>query len=151
MQPVIHCPELLHAIDSTLIESESFKLVKNFSSIFPLYYHYSSNEYGLKKVLDLSTTFSLLHARVQISINKGFNQTINSSIPLDVLRYKMLSDGSCYNLSRIPSVYKPGYIVEGVLWTNGFYHLTRQEGSKDILDIHFYVDQYTRDLHNYES
>ena len=93
MQPVIHCPELLHAIDSTLIESESFKLVENFYSIFPLYYHYSSNEYGLKKVLDLSTTFSLLHARVQVSINKGFNQTINSSIPLDVLRYKMLSDG----------------------------------------------------------
>jgi hypothetical protein len=113
-----------------------------------LFYHYSAIEYGLKETLDLATTFSALHARVKVQVN-GFDQTINSSIPLDILRYKMLEDGFYHSVSRSKSFYKPGYIVEGALWSNGFYHLTREEDSTQILDLHFYIDQYTKTMHRY--
>lgn len=148
MQPIIHCPEILHSVESTLDEQDSFRLVQNFHNVFPFYYHYSVASHGFTEVLNLATTFCVLHARVKINVT-GFEQTINSSIPLDVLRYKMLADGSYYMVSQTKSFYKPGYIVEGALWSNGFYHLTRKEDSKEILDIHFYIDQYTKNLHRY--
>jgi hypothetical protein len=148
MQAIIHCPEILHSVESTLDEQSSFGLVENFYHVFPLFYHYSSNEYGLKETLNVATTFSALHARVKVQVN-GFDQTINSSIPLDILRYKMLEDGSYHSVSRSKSFYKPGYIVEGALWSNGFYHLTREEDSTQILDLHFYIDQYTKTMHRY--
>jgi len=148
MQAIIHCPEILHSVESTLDEQSSFDLVKNFSNVFPLFYHYSSNECGFKETLDITTTFSALHARVKVQVN-GFDQTINSSIPLDILRYKMLEDGSYHTVSRVKSFYRPGYIVEGALWSNGFYHLTREEDSTKILNLHFYIDQYTKTMHRY--
>ena len=61
----------------------------------------------------------------------------------------MLEDGSYHSVSRSKSFYKPGYIVEGALWSNGFYHLTREEDSTQILDLHFYIDQYTKTMHRY--
>lgn len=148
MQPIIHCPEIIHSIEATLDEEDSFELVKNFTQVFPFYHHYSIAEHGFKPVLDLATTFSALHSRVKIKIS-GFEQTINSSIPLDVLRYKMLADGSYCPLRSSVIDNHPGYIVEGALWSNGFYYLTREEESINILDLHFYVDQYTKTMHRY--
>jgi hypothetical protein len=148
MQPVLHCPEIIHSIEATLDEEDSFELVKNFSQVFPFYYHYSVSQHGFKQVLDLATTFSALHSRVKIKIS-GFEQTINSSIPLDVLRYKMLPDGSYCSLGSSRIANQPSYIVEGALWSNGFYYLTREQDSINILDLHFYVDQYTKTMHRY--
>jgi hypothetical protein len=148
MKPIIHCPEILYSVDATLDESTSFDIVKNFSNSFPLFTYYSAEKNTLKTVLDLATTFSALHARVKVNV-QGFNQTIISTIPLDVLRYKMLKNGFPYTISTAKSLYKPGYIVEGALWSNGFYHLTRQENSNQIMDLHFYVDPNTKTLNRY--
>ena len=148
MKPIIHCPEILYSVEATLDEGTSFDIVKNFVNSFPFFVHYSAEQNTLKAVLNLVTTFSALHARVKVNV-EGFNQTIISTIPLDVLRYKMLKNGSPYTISLAKSLYKPGYIVEGALWSNGFYHLTRQENSNQIMDLHFYVDPNTRTLNRY--
>ncbi len=148
MKPIIHCPEILYSIESTLDEETSFNIVKNFTNYFPSFIHYSVEKNTFKTTLDLATTFSALHARVKVDVD-GFNQTIVCVIPLDILRYKMLSNGFPYTISTAKSLHKPGYIVEGALWSNGFYHLTREENSNQIMDLHFYVDPNTKTLNRY--
>lgn len=148
MKLIIHCPEILHYVEATLDEQTSFNLVKNFTDVFPFFVHYSVEKNTFKTVLDLTTTFSTLHARVKVNID-GFNQTIVSAVPLYVVRYKMLNNGSYHTISKAKSLYKPGYIVEGAYWSNGFYYLTREENSTQIIDLHFYVDPNTKELNRY--
>lgn len=149
MKPIVHSPSSLYFIDATLDESDSFAVVSNYAEVFPFSYHYPAKDYGLETIINVATTFSVLHGRVYLGSSISFDQTINSTVPIDVLRYKMLPDGSWYTTSSVPGTHKEGYIVEGAMWSNGFYHLTREEKSKQILDIHLFIDQMTKDLYKY--
>lgn len=147
MKNLLHTPDVVWKIDSTLDIYESFEIISKFKDIFSTFFLYTSQEYGLNEILSLTKLFSTFHSRAKV--NLGINRIINSTIPIDILRYKMLSDGSPYHLSQDPFSHKNGYIVEGCFWSNGFYHLTRQEYSIEPLSIHLYIDQNTKDLGKY--
>lgn len=147
MTNLLHTPEVLYKINSTLDEEQSFQIINSFAETFSNYHLYASVEKGLDVVLNLVNFFSKFHGRVKVFSES--NLTINSSVPIDVLRYKMIFDGSYYHLSTDPFSYKNGYIVEGCYWSNGFYHLTREENSIKPISILFYIDPSTKDLHKY--
>lgn len=146
---MLYTPQLISLAESTLCEEDSFHIVSTFEYSFPDYLKYSVSElFSMDSIINLSTMFATFHSRIKIS--KESNDSIASVVPLDVFRYKMLQDGSCYNVKTIPSAYKPGYIVEGAWWSNGMYYLVREESATDqYLDLVLYVDQYTKGLYNY--
>jgi hypothetical protein len=147
-ESLLHTPELLFSIDSTVDEESSYNLVSLYKSTFILNNYYDSKEYTLEQILYLCTQFAVFSGRVKIA-SKQDSPTIASKIPLEVFRYKMLDDGSWYYAKTTPRNHKPGYIVEGALWTNGMFYLTRTEDTKQILEATLSVDQYTKDLHGY--
>lgn len=147
-EALLHTPELLFSIDSTIDEESSYNLVSLYRSTFTLNHNYDSKSYTLEQLLYLSTQFAIFSGRVKIS-SKQDSSTIASKVPLEVFRYKMLDDGSWYYAKTTPRNHKPGYIVEGALWTNGMYYLVRTEDTKQILEITLSLDQYTKDIHGY--
>lgn len=148
MGALLHTPEMLFSIESTVDEESSFNLVSLYKPTFPLNHYYDSKQYTLEQILYLCNQFAIFSGRVKLS-SKQDSQTIGSKVPLEVFRYKMLNDGSWYYAKTTPRNYKSGYIVEGGLWTNGMFYIVRTEDSKEILEATLSVDQYTKDLHGY--
>jgi hypothetical protein len=147
-EALLHTPEILFTIDSTVDEESSYNLVSLYKPSFPLNYYYDSKQYTLEQALHLCTQFAIFSGRVKLS-PKEDSQTIGSKVPLEVFRYKMLDDGSWYYAKTTPRNHKPGYIVEGALWTNGMFYIVRTEDTKEVLEATLSVDQYTKDLHGY--
>lgn len=147
-EALLHTPELLFSIDSTIDEESSYNLISLYRPTFILNNYYDSKSYTLEQLLYLATQFAIFSGRVKIS-SKQDSPTIASKVPLEVFRYKMLDDGSWYCAKTTPRNHKPGYIVEGALWTNGMFYLVRTEDTKQILEVTLSVDQYTKDLHGY--
>lgn len=147
-EAVLHIPEMLFSIDSTVDEESSYNLVSLYAPTFSLYHYYGLDKYSLEQVLYLCNQFAIFSGRVKLS-SKEDSQTIASKVPLEIFRYKMLQDGSWYYAKTTPKDHKPGYIVEGAMWTNGMYYIVRTEDTKEILEASLFLDQYTKDLHGY--
>lgn len=147
-QQVLYAPELLHFSEATLCESDSFYVVSHYKESFPSNVEYTVFDYSLEQVLKMSGLFSTFHGR--ISISKNSTTTVPSTVPIDTLRYKMLQDQSWWYVDTIPSSYRPGYIVEGAIWSNGMYYIVRDENIKNnVLDAYLSIDPYTKSLYNY--
>lgn len=144
---LVYTPELLALAEATMCESDSFYFIENYFQSFPLQVEYNSAKYSVDTVIKFSTLFSTFHGKV--NLGSSSSSSIPSIVPIDVFRYKMLDDGSWYYINTLPTSYKPGYIVEGALWSNGMYYLVREENKSEFLDAVFYVDQYTKALYNY--
>jgi len=147
-EALLHTPELLFSIDSTIDEESSYNLISLYRPTFILNHYYDSKSYTLEQLLYLTTQFAVFSGRVKISSRQD-SPTIASKVPLEIIRYKMLDDGSWYYAKTTPRNHKPGYIVEGALWTNGMFYLVRTEDTKQILEVTLSIDQYTKDLHGY--
>jgi len=147
-EALLHTPDLLFSIDSTVDEESSHNLVSLYRPTFVSHIYYDLEKYSLEQVLHLSTQFSIFSGRVKI-VSQDDSSTIASKVPLEVFRYKMLHDGSWYYVDTTPRNYKNGYIVEGALWTNGMFYIVRTEDAKETLGATLSIDQYTKDLHGY--
>lgn len=145
---VIYSPEIIYFSEATLCESDSFYLLSHYKESFPNNVEYTTKDLPLPELIKMATIFSTFHGR--ISVSETSHNTIPSIVPIDTFRYKMLEDQSWYYLTKRPSAYKPGYIVEGAIWSNGMYYIVRDEDNyADILDIYLSVDPYTKSLYNY--
>lgn len=136
----------LHLVDATLDESDSFDYLSTYSKTNYLYYKYSYPDvYTLDEITNMINNFSLFFAKIKDSTGTSYP----SSIPLHVFRYIMLDDMSYspyYTIRR-----KPGYVVEGIAWSNGMYYAVREDLPENFqtYQIVLYLDSYTKTLHGY--
>ena len=144
---ILYTPSILYMSEPTLCESDSFYFLSNYKTLFPDNYLYSSKDLGIDNSLSFATLFSTFHGRIKVSQNS--TDSISSVMPIDVFRYKMLEDQSWHTTAKLPSSYKPGYIVEGAFWSNGMYYLVREESPDSFIELNLYIDHYTKGMYNY--
>jgi hypothetical protein len=106
-------------------------------------YHYNWNVYdsdvlGVDIVDKLTTLFTTLHAKVNISSQENSLLSMWSADPLGVFRYRMNSSNYWQEIGYLHKIV--GYIVEGAYWNNGFFY--RVVG-KDVIQIKLYIDDAT--------
>jgi len=72
--------------------------------------------------------------------------------PMNIFRFKLLDNlNFCILNYPDPSYDKPGYIVEGCYWVNGFMYQVLEEGSKNILELNLLIDRPTQQIYNYPN
>ena len=84
-EALLHTPELLFSIDSTIDEESSYNLISLYRPTFILNNYYDSKSYTLEQLLYLATQFAIFSGRVKIS-SKQDSPTIASKVPLEVFR-----------------------------------------------------------------
>lgn len=142
---VLHTPYTISNIDATISEESSYYLHTQYENHFPFSVKYDNSKYTMEQILDVINTFCVFHAKVKIS--KDSNQSVPSSIPIEVFRYKLLDDGSWYSVNTAPSRHKDGSIVEGALWSNGLFYIKTYQNK--IFEAALYIDLHTKDFHRY--
>jgi len=142
---LLHVPETISSIDSTISEDSSYYLHTQFLTMFPSYVSYTTLNYSLDEILDLINTFAVFHSKIDIF--ESSKQQISSRVPLELFRYKLLDDGTWYYVKTVPSKHKEGKIVEGALWSNGMYYVVRTQGT--VSDAGLYVNEYTKEFYGY--
>lgn len=136
----------LHLIDATLDESDSFHFLSTYVNDNYLNYRYSYPDiYTMEEISNMVNNFSYFFAKIKDSSGNSFP----SPIPINVFRYIMLDDMSFTHYYTVRR--KPGYVVEGMFWSNGMFYSVREdkEHDFDIYQIVLYLDSYTKTLHNY--
>jgi hypothetical protein len=142
-QSVLHTPETIFLIEATVSEDTSYYLHQNCLENFS--FVYDNSKYYLDQVMSMINSFAVFHSK--ISLSEISRQRVSSRIPLEVFRYKLLSDGSWYYVKTIPSKHKDGKIVEGALWSNGMFSVTREKGT--VVEASLHIDEYTKEFYSY--
>lgn len=141
-----HSLSNLHLVDATLEESESYAFLQNYYLENYLHYRYSYPDiYNFTEITNMVNNFSLFFGKVKdISGN-----SINSPVPIDIFRYIMLADQSYSHYYTVKR--KPGYVVEGMYWSNGMFYRVREDKDEafDTYQIVLFLDPFTKTLHNY--
>jgi hypothetical protein len=133
-------------IESTYDEEDSHYVLNELISSFENFLVYDSNKnINHESIVSLCNTYSLFHA--SITHKDIVNFKIN--IPLAVFRFIMLEDlsWSLYEARKR----EPGYVVEGMFWTNGMIYQVREDKETDF-EVHqvcLYIDRNTARLHSY--
>lgn len=137
--------ESISVLDATLYEEDSygFLAVNQFAN----WYVYDSDQLGLPFTKALADKFVAFHGKIYFPKHQQILDGFWSAIPLGILRYKMLSDGSPYLVDDYKNI--PGYIVEGAYWTNGFVYLVRED--KNIIQIKLFIDKETKEIQLYPN
>lgn len=146
MEPLIHSIQNIHLIDSKIDEEDSYILLSelNNSSLYPEEYTFPSLDQS--QVFSLVTDFCFFCGKVKDANTKKY---YTSNIPLTVFRYIMLEDGSYsqyYTLRK-----KPGYVVEGMHWSNGYFYQVRENTLQDftVYKISLFIDSFTKKMYNF--
>jgi hypothetical protein len=142
----VHTLSTLPHLDSYYDEEDSYHVLNELINKFSDYCVYDSNKnFTLQTVKSIADSYALFHA----SVTHGDAVNLYINVPLSVFRYLMLEDltWSYYEAIRR----KPGYVVEGMFWTNGMIYQVRED-KKDNFDIYqvcVYIDRQTARKFNY--
>lgn len=120
MDNLLHTPENLHTIDSTLVEEDSYHYLNKYLRDHSHYEKYSYPEKSLDAITTDAINFCLFSAKIKVG-----KELIHSFKPLAIVRYVLHEDltySNYYTNHR-----QPGYIVEGYVWTNGLLYQVRQD------------------------
>lgn len=133
----VHIAEMLPTYLATLEEDDSYLLLNKYLEDHSDYYTYKYPEYDLEDMYRICNSFTAVHAKVKDSKN---NIAVHSSFPLYILRYVLhedLSFSKYYTVRR-----QPGYIVEGLCWSNGIIYQVREDKDKEpeIYELTISVD-----------
>ncbi len=146
---VVHTLENLHLVESRLDEENSYYFLQDallHSSHFHMY-EYPTLDYS--NIETLCINFSCFSSKIK---DKKSNRMLSSLVPLVTFRYLMLEDGSWSNYNAMSR--KPGYVVEGMYWSNGLIYRVRED-VKNISQpfqthqIVLLIDESTKVLHNF--
>jgi len=146
---IVHTLENLHLIDSRLDEENSYHFLKD-SLLHSFNWHkyeYPNLNYDVIEALCIN--FSCFCAKIK---DLKAEKLLSSLVPLVTFRYLMLSDGSWSNYYAIRR--KPGYVVEGMQWSNGLIYRVRQDVKNDSNIFQTYqvvllINETTKILHNF--
>jgi hypothetical protein len=134
----------IHLHDATLDEENSYNFLSLYSLEKTFRYTYKYPDISLNDVYILSSNFALFYAKVKDSKSDFI---LSTNVPIHVFRYIMLEDGSWSNYYSIKK--KPGYVVEGMYWSNGMMYQVREDKKVDfkIYEIVLSIDSYTKTMH----
>jgi len=109
-------------------EEKSYSFL-NFFITYQDWCTYSTKKLSHSEVLVLSDLFCLSHGKV--APKQGSELSFWSVHPMNIFRFKLL-DNLNFDVLNYPdpSYNKPGYIVEGCYWVNGFMYQVLEEDSK---------------------
>lgn len=124
---LIYNLENLHMIESTHDEEDSFYIYNNYQNVHENYLNYVYPKIDISIVQSIFNDYSLFYGRIQETLNSPSH---NSPFPLGVIRFMIDADLSC-NKYYTPKR-KPGWVIEGYFWTNGFVRRIREDKTKDF-------------------
>lgn len=147
--PVVHTLDNLHLVDSRLDEENSYYFLQDalkYCSSFHMY-EYPTLDYSTIETLCIN--FSCFSAKIK---SKKSDKMLSSLVPLLTFRYLMLSDGSWSNYNA--TIRKPGYVVEGMFWSNGLIYRVREDNKNfseqfKTHQIILLIDDSTKILRNF--
>jgi hypothetical protein len=135
--------------DSSYNEESSFYLLKDLQ-LHKKWFIYSSKSYPIALIQNMANLFCYSHGMALVDPKADINDPKNyfwSSIPLGILRYKMLEDGSFAEVNMFDK--RPGYIVESAYWVNGFVYQVRNNDF--VLEVNLFIDEETKKRYNYQD
>jgi len=143
---LLHSLHNLHTVESTLDESDSYIFLSNFLFDKKHYYTYKYPDISYEDIHSLTSKFCVFCAKVK---DAHTNSTYISNVPIHVLRYVLLQDGS-WSFYYTPKR-KLGYIVEAFCWSNGLLYQVREDKPFDfeVYEITLLIDGYTKSLHSF--
>lgn len=106
---------------------------------------YDSDFYNLDWVEELTSTYSKLHGKVNISSKEDAVLSVFSPNPLGIFRYKMDENNYWKEIGFLNKI--SGYVVEGAYWNNGFFY--RVLDQQQLLQIKLFVDDSTALAYSY--
>ncbi len=146
---IVHTLENLHLIDSRLDEENSYYFLQD-SLLHSFNWHkYEYPTLSYDEIETLCINFSCFSAKVK---DAKLGKLLSSLVPLVTFRYLMLSDGTWSNYYTIRR--KPGYVVEGMQWSNGLIYQVRQDiknnkESFETYQVVLLIDEPTKVLYNF--
>ena len=143
MATLINDIKKLSLLQPTMFEEDSYTFLQYYEYSQD-WYVYDSHQLGLKVVESLANNFASFHGTVPFPKNP-LAKDFWSTIPLGIFRYKMLANGSFYLVETVQKV--PGYIVEGIYWSNGFVCVVRDE--QQIVQIKLFITKQTKEIQLY--
>jgi len=143
---LLHSLHNLHLVEATMDESDSYLFLSEFLSEKKYYYKYVYPDLSYDDISSLSSKFCVFCAKVK---DLRTETSYLSNVPIHVLRYVLLSDGSWshyYTPKR-----KSGYIVEGYCWSNGLLYQLREDKPFDFetYQVTLMIDGYVKSLHSF--
>jgi len=135
--------DILDKLDSSFYEDESCSFLTFYQS-FKEWIVYDSDSIGLPTVYKLAEKFINFHGTIDFPEDMVVKDSYWTTVPLGIFKYKMLSDGSPYIFD---SIYKDGYLVEGMYWSNGFFYTVKNKST--IVQIKLFIDSSTKFSHSY--
>lgn len=139
----INSVEQIMSKDSTFGAESSYYFL-----MFYQYYSdwnvYSSDEFGLPFVNELTNLYSSLHGKVNISSKEKSVLSIWSADPLGIFRYKMDKENYWKEIGFLNKI--EGYLVEGAYWNNGFFYRVLE---KEIIQSKLFIDNATMISYSY--
>lgn len=129
--------ESIQSLESSFYEEDSYQFLIFYQS-YKNWKIYDSKEVSYEIVLSLANNFINFHGKIPFP-EDVLNDLYWTILPLNTFRYKLLKNFQCGLVDPIDP--KPGYIVEGVSWTNGFVYLVKDQ--KNIIQIKLFIDSET--------
>lgn len=125
-------------VEPSMSEEESYHFLKFYQG-YKNWFVYDSDKVGIEQTTALIDFFSQFHGKIPFPNSVLEKQSYWSTTPLGVFRYKMLDDGSHALINYYKKV--PGYLVQGLYWSNGFFYFIKDETK--IIQLKFFVDENT--------
>lgn len=151
----LYTPRSLRKYVSKWNEEKSFNFL-NYYICFKNWFCYGTKFLQKQHVLEITDLYSLTHARIDHPLKQGFD--FWSTVPINIFRYKMLSNGQWdYLKYPHPDDNQPGYIVEGAYWTNGFYYQVLLEDDtngdylNNLVQLNCFIDKKSHQLYAYPN
>jgi hypothetical protein len=131
--------------DATLDEEDSFFFLSNYFNDKKFFYFYTYPEIEYDVIVQLINSYCLFYTKIR---DGKTDNLIPINFPINVFRYMMMEDGSWSNYYTVRR--KPGYVVEGMYWSNGIVYQVRED-SKSIRPIQIVlgIDSITKTMHGF--
>jgi hypothetical protein len=147
---LVNTLDVIKTKEASFDEEGSFAFLKDLQ-FYKNWYVYSSKEYPLETITELANIYCYSHGMITLKpFEDKDDEEIKyfwSSVPLGVFRYKMIEDGSYASVSYFDK--RPGFIVEGAYWLNGFVYQVRNQDF--VLEVNLFIDDQTKLRYNYSD
>lgn len=144
---LVNTLDIIKDKEASYNEASSYNLLRDLQ-LYKEWNIYSSKDHPLPLIKDMANFFCYSHGMTLLDPKSNVESPDSyfwSSIPVGILRYKLLEDGSYGECNMFDK--RPGYIVEAAYWINGFVYQVRNNNF--LLEVNLYIDNHTKNRYNY--
>jgi len=131
-------------LDPSFDEENSYFFLRDYISFFN-WNIYSTKNYPFEIIEHITKLFTDAHGQISLNDLAQTSNSIWSSTPLGVFRYRMDENNFWRNIGYLNKI--KGYIVEGAYWNNGFFYHVLDDTK--VLEISLYINDSTMIRYNY--